>query len=135
MLRFYGPVNPMGSCQARSVYLTTRSLGRLSPLSGYPVLCTIFRQKLQLPFLNQWKGEIDRRKIFHDQSPRKKVADLGGGQTRNLLVSSQTHIQLSHPKPALTVLMFKIFTVSSFYLSCSKRKGVFVQYLIHRYFC
>ena len=34
VLRFYGPVNPMGSCQARSVYLTTRLLGRLSPLSG-----------------------------------------------------------------------------------------------------
>ena len=26
--------NPMGSCRARSVYLTTRLLGRLSPLSG-----------------------------------------------------------------------------------------------------
>ena len=23
VLRFYGPVNPMGSCQVRSVYLTT----------------------------------------------------------------------------------------------------------------
>ena len=34
VLRFYGPVNPMGSCQARSVYLTTRLLGRLNPLSG-----------------------------------------------------------------------------------------------------
>ena len=34
VLRFYGPVNPMGSCGARSVYLTTRLLGRLSPLSG-----------------------------------------------------------------------------------------------------
>ena len=34
VLRFYGPVNPMGSCRARSVYLTTRLLGRLSPLSG-----------------------------------------------------------------------------------------------------
>ena len=33
-LRFYGPVNPMGSCRARSVYLTTHLLGRLSPLSG-----------------------------------------------------------------------------------------------------
>ena len=29
VLRFYGPVNPMGSCQARSVYLTTHLLGRL----------------------------------------------------------------------------------------------------------
>ena len=34
VLRFYGPDNPMGSCRARSVYLTTRLLGRLSPLSG-----------------------------------------------------------------------------------------------------
>ena len=34
VLRFYGPVNPMGSCRARSVYRTTRLLGRLSPLSG-----------------------------------------------------------------------------------------------------
>ena len=33
VLRFYGPVNPMGSCQERSVYLTTYLLGRLSPLS------------------------------------------------------------------------------------------------------
>ena len=34
VLRFYGPVNPMGSCRARSVYLTTRLLGRLSPPRG-----------------------------------------------------------------------------------------------------
>ena len=34
VLRFYGQVNPMGSCRVRSVYLTTRLLGRLSPLSG-----------------------------------------------------------------------------------------------------
>ena len=34
VLRFYGPVNPMGSCRARSVYLTTHLLGRHSPLSG-----------------------------------------------------------------------------------------------------
>ena len=34
VLRFYGTVNPMGSCRARSVYLTTRLLGRLCPLSG-----------------------------------------------------------------------------------------------------
>ena len=32
VLRFYGPVNPMGSCRVRSVYLTTLLLGRLSPL-------------------------------------------------------------------------------------------------------
>ena len=34
VLRFYGPVNPVGSSRAPSVYLTTRLLGKLSPLSG-----------------------------------------------------------------------------------------------------
>ena len=34
VLRFYSPVNLMGSCQARSIYLTTHSLGRLNPPSG-----------------------------------------------------------------------------------------------------
>ena len=34
VLRFYGPVNPMGSCRGWSVYLTTRLLDRLSPLSS-----------------------------------------------------------------------------------------------------
>ena len=34
VLRFYGLFNPMGSCWAQSVYLPTRLLGRLSPLSG-----------------------------------------------------------------------------------------------------
>ena len=34
VLRFYGPVNPMGSCWAWSVYLTTRLLGRLSPVTS-----------------------------------------------------------------------------------------------------
>ena len=31
VLRFYGPVNPIGSCWAQSVYLTIHLLGRLSP--------------------------------------------------------------------------------------------------------
>ena len=34
VLRFYGLVNLLGSCQTCSVYLTTPFLGRLSPLSG-----------------------------------------------------------------------------------------------------
>ena len=62
LFSFYGTINSLGPCRARSVYLTTLLLGRLSPLSGWPVLCTFFRQKL--PFLNQRKGENDRRKYF-----------------------------------------------------------------------
>ena len=95
--RFYGPVNPMGSSGARSVYLTTCLLGRLSPLLAVNQYCAhSFARNWQLPFLNQQKGENDCRKYFNYQSPQKNVADLGGGRTRNLLVSSRTRIQLSH---------------------------------------
>ena len=78
VLRFYCPFNTMGSL-ARSVYLITLFLGRLSPLGSKPVLCTFFRQKLTtLPFLNQQKGENDRRKYFMSKSPQKNVADPAG---------------------------------------------------------
>ena len=40
--RFYGPVSPFGSCQALSVYLTTRLPGRLSPLSKLTSIVHIF---------------------------------------------------------------------------------------------
>ena len=33
---------------------------------------------------------------IHDQTPWKNIADLGGGRTRDLLVSSRTRIHLSH---------------------------------------
>ena len=56
VLRFYCPVNPMGSCRARSIYLTTLLLGRLRPLSGLPVLCTFFRQKLTTALLESAEG-------------------------------------------------------------------------------
>ena len=81
LLRFYGPVNPMRSCRARSVYQTTCLLGRLSPLSGYQYCAHSFARNLQLPFLNQRKGENDRRKYFMIKSPWKNVANLSGGWT------------------------------------------------------
>ena len=34
VLRIYGPVNPIGSCQAQSVYVTTLLLGKLSPVTS-----------------------------------------------------------------------------------------------------
>ena len=55
VLRFYSPVNPIGSCQARSVYLTTQFYwAGLVLLSGYNQYCAhSFARNLQLPFLNQ----------------------------------------------------------------------------------
>ena len=57
VLRFYSKVNPLGSCRAQSVYLTGCLLGRLSPLSGLPVFCTFFCQKLTTVLLEsaEWR--------------------------------------------------------------------------------
>ena len=57
VLRLFGPFNPIGSYWAWSVDLTTLFLGRLSPLSGLPALCTFFQQKLTT-------GENDSKKYF-----------------------------------------------------------------------
>ena len=55
-LRFYCPVNPLGSCRTWSVYLTTLFLDRLNPLSDY--LSTFFHQKVTtaLPLLESTDG-------------------------------------------------------------------------------
>ena len=50
VLRFYGPVNPMGSCRARSVYLTTRLLGRQSSKRLTSIVHNL-RQKLTTALL------------------------------------------------------------------------------------
>ena len=65
-LRFYSPVNPMGSCRVQSVFLTTCLLGRLSPLRGlFNQYCAhSFARNWKLPFLNQRKEENDHRKYF-----------------------------------------------------------------------
>ena len=91
VLRFYGPVSP---CWARSVFLTTLSLGRFSPLSSSPV-CAQSARNWQLPFLNQRKGENDRRNISWSPSTNE-CCRPGGGRTRNLLITSRTRTQLSH---------------------------------------
>ena len=65
VLRFYSPVNPLGSCQAWSVNLIT-----LFPEQGWsskrlPSICAhAFARNWQLPFLNQRKGKNDHRKYF-----------------------------------------------------------------------
>ena len=96
MLRFYGPVNKMGSCRARSVYLTTRLLGRLSPLSGWPVLCTFFRRNWQLPFLNQQKGENDCRKYFMINLHKRMLPTSAAVEPATSWSPVRWRIQLSH---------------------------------------
>ena len=59
LLRFYGPVNPMGSCWAWSVYWASLVLQAVNQYCAHS-----FARNWQLPFLNQRKGENDRRKYF-----------------------------------------------------------------------
>ena len=50
-----------------------------------------FTRNWQLPFLNQQKGENDCRKYF-----MMNVAESGQDWTHNLMITSRTHIWLSH---------------------------------------
>ena len=76
-LRFYGQVNPLGSCRAQSVYLTTVFLNRLSSLSERltSTLAHSVARNWRLPFLNQRKGDNDRRKYFIIHLPERMLPD------------------------------------------------------------
>ena len=71
--RSYGPVNPIGSCQAQPVHLTSLLLGRLIPLCGYLVLCIFFCKKLTTAILESAEEREWQYKIFRDQ-----VSDSAG---------------------------------------------------------
>ena len=101
MLRFYDPVNPVGSCRAQSVYLTTLLLGRLSPPSG----CThCFTSNLQLPFLNERKGENDHRKFF--------MINL-----HERILTTQQGYNLKPPSEALRLAMIRKLDVLIFWVN------------------
>ena len=62
---FYGPVNQLRSCWAQTVYLTTLFSGQaLSSKLLTRTCASSITRKLQLPFLNQQKGENDCWKYF-----------------------------------------------------------------------
>ena len=50
-----------------------------------------FARNWQLPFLNQRKGENDRRKYFMIKCPRKNVADLAGVEPATTWYQSDAH--------------------------------------------
>ena len=57
-LRFYGPVNPLGSCRARSVYLTTLFLDSHSPLSCFFTFIPVPLASLSLSFISSTISSI-----------------------------------------------------------------------------
>ena len=92
VLRLYCPVNPLGSCWAQSVYLTTLLLGRLSPLSSIVLILTSETDNCP-----SWSG---RERMTIENISRsictKECCWSKGGLIRNLLIISRTPIQLNH---------------------------------------
>ena len=96
VLRFYGPVNPMGSCQARSVYLTTLLLGRLSPLKWLTSIMHILSpENDNCP---SWIRGRDRMTVENISwsNLHERMLPTRRDRTSNLLITSRTCIQLSH---------------------------------------
>ena len=85
VLRFYSPVNLMGSCWVWSVYLTTLLLAGLVLYAVNQYYAHSFTRNWQLSFLNQRKWENERRKYSMIKSPRKNVAD---GNTAGIIPSN-----------------------------------------------
>ena len=118
VLRFYCPVNPMGSCRARSVYLSILLLGRLSPLSEF--CADSFARNWQQPFLNQRRGVRDHRQYIVIKSPWKNVAvPTGIESTTSWLPVGRT----SSWTIEAGIVWEKIYHVS--YLTRNVRKGIF----------
>ena len=79
VLRFYSPINPLGSCQAQSIYPTTCFPGQaMSPKQLTSTCAHSFARNWQLPFLNQQKGENDCRKYFIINLQDRILPDLVG---------------------------------------------------------
>ena len=55
-LRFYGSINQLGSCRARSIYLTTLFLDRLIPLSGKSVFVHILPPETDICLLRRYNS-------------------------------------------------------------------------------
>ena len=88
---------------------------------------TFTSRNWQLPFLNQQKGENDRRKYFMINLYERMLLTSGGeggrGSTRDLLVSSRTEHPTEPPRPAR--IFVRIGSVKQFLQiskTCSMRK-------------
>ena len=102
VLKSYSPINRMGSCRVRSVYLTTLLLGRLSPLKRLTSIVQILLPETDSSLLES----IERREWFHNQISTKECCQPGGDRIHNLLITSRTRIQ-----PRLAPLFVLVYVV------------------------
>ena len=88
VLRLYDPVNPMGSCRALSIYLTTLLLGRLSPLVRLnSIVHIILPESDNCP---SWLCDRERRTIENISWSFSTIECWrpGGRQFCNLMITS-----------------------------------------------
>ena len=92
----------MGSCRAQLVYLTTRLLGRLSPLSGLTSIVHILSPEIvNCPSWISGRERMTVENIPWSISTKECCRPRRGG-TRDLLVSSRTAHPIEPPRPAPT---------------------------------
>ena len=92
MFRFYGPINPIWSCRERSVYLTTLSLGRLSPLLT-SIVHVLSPETDNCP---SWISGRERMTVENISwlNLYERMLPAWGGRIRNLLITSWTRIHM-----------------------------------------
>ena len=94
-LRFYSPVNTLGSCPALSVYLTTHFLDELSPLSLTSTCAHSFARTDNCPSWISWRKRMTIQYISWSIS-KKACCRTQKRSNPRLLNTSQMSIQLSH---------------------------------------
>ena len=114
VLRFYNPVNPMGSCWAQSV------------LTVNQYCVHSFARNWQLPSLNQRKGENGRRKYFMISLHERMLPTLAGVEPATSWSPVGRRIQLSHRG---LIMKYFLWSFSPFHWS---KKGSY-QFLAKEY--
>ena len=89
-------------------YLATLLLRRLSPLSGWPVLCTFFCQKLTTALHESAEGEELTVENISWSISSKECCRPGRGCTHNLLITSWTCIRATKAGPLCVLLRQKM---------------------------
>ena len=98
VLRCYGPVNPIGSCQARSVYLTTRFLIEL----GFNDTSTLVGHFVSSPGEREKKDRRDSRDEREGQGRKRNRNESEETEEIKTSPSTLTCYKDSRPCPAVS---------------------------------
>ena len=101
VLRFYGPVNPIGTCRSRSISYPHFYWAGLVLWAVNQYCAHSYARNWQLSFLNQRKGESDRRKYFMINLHERMLPTRRGSNPQPPDLQSDAH-PTEPPRPALS---------------------------------